>query len=236
MILVAACTLVLWGCKSDDPTTEPENPSETGGQEQEEKPSLSLEVPDKEGFNIKGIVYCGNDPIEGAVVSDGISVTTTDANGHYYINSDKKHGYVFLSIPSGYSVSTSGIYPRFYKTVSSNVNKTDKANFALTVNDKKEHVVLALADMHLANRNEDVKQFNSVVLPSINSTIQTYKAYGKDVYCITLGDQSWDAYWYSQNYALDEAMSEIEKIHAPVFNCLGNHDNDPYYAEDFASE
>lgn len=237
-LFACTCMLLLHGCKSDDPidNPEPQPPIETEDPDDNKEPTLSLDVPDKEGYNVKGIVYCDNKPVEGAVMSDGISVTTTDANGHYYLNSDKKNGYVFISIPSGYSVNNVGIYPQFYKTISSNINKTDKANFPLVANDRKEHVVLALADMHLAKRNEDIAQFNKLVIPHINSTIANYSAAGKDVYCITLGDQSWDAYWYSNNFALDEAMTEIEKLKAPVFNCLGNHDNDPYYADDFDSE
>lgn len=239
LIVLLTCLSMLWGCKSDDPVTQPEpeppiqEPDKPGP---DDKPTLSLDVPDKDGFNVKGIVYCDNSPIEGAVISDGMTVTVTDANGHYYLKSDKRHGYVFISIPSGYSVSNIGIYPRFYKTISSNADKTDQANFSLTVNDKKEHVVLALADIHLAKRNDDIAQFNKLVIPTINSAISGYKAAGKDVYCITLGDQSWDAYWYSANYALDEAMEEIEKLKAPVFNCLGNHDNDPYFPDDFEAE
>ena len=45
------------------------------------------EVPDKEGMNIKGIVFCGDKGVPGVRVSDGLQTVTTDENGYYWIPS-----------------------------------------------------------------------------------------------------------------------------------------------------
>lgn len=36
--------------------------------------SLDIEIPDKEGMNVKGVVFCGSLPVAGVVVSDGETV------------------------------------------------------------------------------------------------------------------------------------------------------------------
>ena len=63
--------------------------------------SIDLNVPDKPGMTIRGAVFCGEKAIQGAVVSDGVEVTTTDESGYYWLPSEKYHGYVFVTIPSG---------------------------------------------------------------------------------------------------------------------------------------
>lgn len=53
-------------------------------------------IPDKDGMTIKGVVYCGDEPVQGAQVSDGVNVTLTDENGWYYLASAKECGHVFV--------------------------------------------------------------------------------------------------------------------------------------------
>ncbi|MDE7407237.1 MAG: calcineurin-like phosphoesterase C-terminal domain-containing protein, partial [Muribaculaceae bacterium] len=67
----------------------------------------------------------------------------------------------------------------------------------------------------------------------VNSLIAAYKAEGKDVWAVTLGDQSWDSYWYSNNFSLSDAFKYINQIDCPVFHCMGNHDNDPNFTNDW---
>ena len=55
-----------------------------------------------EGSTVYGRVYCDDKPLKGVVISDGVEVVSTDADGVYQMKSKKKYGYVFISIPSGY--------------------------------------------------------------------------------------------------------------------------------------
>ncbi len=198
---------------------------------------ISLDIPDKDGYNVKGVVYCGDTPVEGVVVSDGTNVATTDAYGRYYLNSDKTRSYVFVSVPGGYNVKNDKNFPKFYSRFSiSDASVIEQHNFELFKNDNTDYVVIGLADMHVANIRDTPRQFTERFIPDVNATIAGYKAQGKDVYCISLGDETHDLYWYDYNLALGAAKPYFEMIDAPLFHCMGNHDNDPYYPGDFIAE
>jgi len=192
-------------------------------------------IPDIAGKNIKGIVYCNGKGISGVVVSDGVEVTKTDANGIYYLQSEKKHGYVFISIPSNYEVATVSKLPQFYKYVAG-VTSINQCDFELTEVNNNNHVVVAMADLHLANRNSDITQFKSGFYSEVSALATQFKATGTKVYGLTLGDMSWDLYWYSNSYSLLNYVSDIDGMGFQIFNTMGNHDNDPYQVGDFAAE
>ncbi|XCF06893.1 calcineurin-like phosphoesterase family protein [Tamlana crocina] len=193
-------------------------------------------IPDVAGKNIKGVVYCNGEGIANVTVSDGYEVTVTDAEGRYYLASLKKTGFVFISVPGNYEVTNVGSAPQFFKRVSNSTETVEQKDFSLIQVNNDNHVVLSLADWHLANRNNDLEQFTSKVLPDINNTIDKYSANGTKVYALTLGDLTWDAYWYNNNFGLNDYVPYMNKINAPVFNLIGNHDNDPYYANDWEAE
>lgn len=198
--------------------------------------SSGISVPDKAGMNIKGMVYSNGKGVKGVVVSDGIEVTTTDDRGIYYLNSAKKYGYVFISIPSGYEVNRDGNSPQFFKRITKNATSTtEEASFELKPTDNSRYAVLAMADFHLANRNEDIAQFEKVAA-DINTTATQLQSEGYKVYGLSLGDESWDLYWYSNRYGLAQAYDEMQIINVPLFHCMGNHDNDPYCPDDFLAE
>ncbi|MFC5682843.1 calcineurin-like phosphoesterase C-terminal domain-containing protein [Flavobacterium sp. MAHUQ-51] len=193
-------------------------------------------IPDISGKNIKGVVYSNGKGVPGVVVSDGYEVTVTDSEGRYYLSSLKKAGFVFISVPGNYEVINTGSAPQFFKRVSNSLDAIEQRDFSLLKVDNDKHVVLSLADWHLANRNNDLEQFTSKVLPDINATINKYSSDGTKVYALTLGDLTWDGYWYSNNFGLNEYVPYMNKINAPVFNLIGNHDNDPYFANDWDAE
>lgn len=197
---------------------------------------VNTEIPDIEGMTVKGVVYCEGTAIPGVVVSDGFEVTTTDEHGVYYLPSQKKHGYVFISMPGNYEVARSNVNATlFYQTLEGS-SAVEQKNFELVRVDNENHVVIMIADVHLANRNDDLLQFSTRFLTDINSTINSYRSENKKVYGLTLGDMSWDNYWYSNNFDLSNSLTYMSQINCPVFNMIGNHDHDPYYANDWMSE
>lgn len=235
LFLPLTITLLLASCgDSKNETPEPPKPP------QSEQPDSSIDifdVPDKDGFNIKGVVYCDGKPVENVVVSDGASVVKTNTEGRYYLQSDKKRDYVFVSIPTGYRVKSDRIYPQHYsKFNSADASIKEQHNFELVKNENTDYIILGLADMHVANVRNTPKQFTERFIPDVNATIAEYKSRGKEVYCISLGDNSHDLYWYTYNLALGATKPYLEKINAPIFQCMGNHDNDPYCADDFLAE
>ena len=193
-------------------------------------------VPDVDGMTIKGIVFSNGVGVSGVVVSDGVEVTTTDADGIYYLPSDKVSGFVFISIPGNYEVPANGNAPQFFKRLTKSQSVTEQHDFSLVAANNDQHVVFAMADWHLANRNDDLDQFNNNVLPDVNAMIDAYSSAGTKVYVLTLGDLTWDLYWYSNNFNLNDYIPYMNQLHSPVFNVIGNHDNDPYFADDRLAE
>tara|TARA_R110002073_G_scaffold336208_1_gene530972 strand:- start:115339 stop:117324 length:1986 start_codon:yes stop_codon:yes gene_type:complete len=194
------------------------------------------DIPDVDGMTVKGVVYSDGKGISGVVVSDGYEVTVTDAQGVYYLPSLKKTGFVFISIPGNYEVVNTGNAPQFFKRLSNSTSTVEQKDFSLIKVDNQKHVVIPMADWHLANRNNDLDQFNNKVLPDVNATIDKYAADGTKVYILTLGDMTWDLYWYDNNFGLNEYIPYMNKLNSPVFNLIGNHDYDPYYANDWEAE
>jgi len=193
-------------------------------------------IPDKPGMTVKGVVYSGGVGMAGVVVSDGFEVATTNANGIYYLPSAKKSKYVFVSIPGNYEVDSIGSAPQFFQRLTQSTNVVEVKDFELKPVNNEKHVVMVLGDMHLAKRTDDLNQFRNGFLPDVNQSIQAYKNAGNKVYALTLGDMTWDGYWYSNNYGLMEYLTEMNKINAQVFNTMGNHDNDMKFFNDWDAE
>ena len=194
------------------------------------------DIPDREGMTVKGIVYSNGIGLAGVVVSDGHQVAQTDAEGVYYLASDKKSGAVFISIPGNYEVPANGNAPQFFKKFSKDAQSVEQHDFSLIEAENQQHVVLTMADWHLAARNNDLEQFQNKVLPDVNAMIDSYTALGTKVYVLTLGDLTWDLYWYSNNFGLSDYIPYMNKLHSPVFNVIGNHDYDPYVPNDRMAE
>ncbi|GAB3431119.1 calcineurin-like phosphoesterase C-terminal domain-containing protein [Niabella aquatica] len=224
---LASAGFVAFGCKKNN----------LFGGEPEHTGTESNYLPDVPGMTVKGRVQCNGAGVPGVVVSDGLEVTLTDANGVYYLPSAKTKSFVFISVPGGYEVSTGNtILPVFYQAFKAAAPVVETMNFALTKTNNNKHVVLALGDMHLANRNNDVAQFQNGFLPDAKETIARYRQEGYKVYGLTLGDMTWDAYWYTNKYSFTQYLSVMRHIDIPVFHTMGNHDNDPYVAADWPAE
>ena len=192
-------------------------------------------IPDRPGMTLKGIVFCDGEGVPGVVVSDGYEVTVTDGDGIYYLPSAKQNKYVFISIPGNYEVATSDNIPQFFKRVAGG-SGVEQHDFSLVQSDNSKHVVLPMADWHLANRNDDLTQFSTGFLPDVNATIAGYTSSGTKVYGVPLGDMTWDLYWYANNFSIPQYLAEMKKINCRMFNVMGNHDNDPYITGDIEAE
>ncbi len=194
-------------------------------------------IPDKEGMTIKGVVYCGEEPVQGAQVSDGVNVTLTDENGWYYLASAKECGHVFVCNPKGYKYPRKAKYPEFYKTVDTDrPSAVEQADFELERDEATDHTILFLADIQMCGRNEDIRQYEEHAVGDINTSISNARKQGKDVYVITLGDQSYNTYWHSYNIGIPEIHESMNLLDPDaIFNCMGNHDNNPKIAGDWAA-
>lgn len=186
-----------------------------------------------EGATIYGLVSTDEGGVKGVVVSDGIEVTTTDENGVYNLKSNKHYGYVFISVPSGYEVEADGVLPRMYRLTTADNTKAERADFRLTqVDGQDTYKVFFLGDMHLANRTDDAAQFRQ-----FTADFNNYRnsCSGQKMYAITLGDMTWDLYWYDNKYEIADYIKTInEQVKdIQIFHTMGNHDYDYKAFNDF---
>ena len=190
------------------------------------------EIQVKPGNNVYGVVSCGKTGIKDVVVSDGYEVVRTDENGVYQFKSAKAHKYVFISIPSGYQAKSEGVLPRFHQQLTGKANEVERVDFPLEeVGDQTNHTMLFFGDIHLANRTKDRAQFSE-----FTSDVNKYVAAnpGDKIYALTLGDMTWELYWYSNKYAFEEYIADANVMKGiQVFHTIGNHDHDMAYAGDF---
>lgn len=197
---------------------------------------VSSRIKIEEGTTVYGIVETADGPIANVVVSDGKITTLTNAKGEYQLKSDKESGFVFISIPSGYECEVNGVFPDHYRTLSSNLAPENKS-FKLKKVDQSRYKVLFFGDIHAANRsaNGDMGQFKTVC-NDINSYVKAHAS--ERIYAVTLGDMTWDLYWYTSKFAPSDYKKTInENISGlPIFHTIGNHDNDMRAFGNFAAK
>lgn len=178
------------------------------------------------GTTVYGIVSSAGVGVENVVVSDGAEVTVTNEKGIYQLKSAKKWGYVFISVPSGYEVPAVGVLPQFHRALKNSADVVERADFKLEkVDGQDSYKIFMLGDMHLANRTGDLGQFAQFT-SDLTGYMTRHK--GEKMYALTLGDMTWDLYWYSNSYYfpqyLNTVNSQIKNLQ--IFHTMGNHDND----------
>lgn len=188
-------------------------------------PEEGDEIKVKEGNNVYGVVSCGGKGIADVVVSDGFEVVKTDADGVYQFKSNKTHGYVFVSVPSGYEALSEGVMPKLHQHFTKAKSEVERIDFPLVeAAGQDNHTMLVFGDIHLANRTSDARQFTEFTT-DVNEYLTANP--GKKTYALTLGDMTWELYWVSNKYSFDEYVRDINKIKGiQVFNTIGNHDHE----------
>ena len=178
------------------------------------------------GTTVYGIVSSAGVGVENVVVSDGAEVTVTNEKGIYQLKSAKKWGYVFISVPSGYEVPSVGVLPQFHRALKNSADVVERADFKLEkVDGQDSYKIFMLGDMHLANRTGDLGQFAQFT-SDLTDYMTRHK--GEKMYALTLGDMTWDLYWYSNSYYLPQYLNTINSQikNLQIFHTMGNHDND----------
>lgn len=178
------------------------------------------------GTTVYGIVSSAGVGVENVVVSDGAEVTVTNEKGIYQLKSAKKWGYVFISVPSGYEVPSVGVLPQFHRALKNSADVVERADFKLEkVDGQDSYKIFMLGDMHLANQTGDLGQFAQFT-SDLTDYMTRHK--GEKMYALTLGDMTWDLYWYSNSYYFPQYLNTINSQikNLQIFHTMGNHDND----------
>lgn len=178
------------------------------------------------GTTVCGRVHCGGRGLPDVQVTDGYEVVLTDGDGIYRMTSQKRNGLVWISTPSGYTAPCVGVQAKFYQYLEKAPEKVERHDFELLPDgDQTSHTMLFLGDMHLAARTNDRNQFATFA-----KEIEQYAVShaSERVYAMTLGDMTWDLYWYSSNYSFSNYLADINS-HVrsfTVYHTMGNHDHD----------
>lgn len=178
------------------------------------------------GKNLVGRVTVDGKPRQGVVVSDGINVMTTDANGEYQMYTTGRQ-HVFISVPEDCELPTIAGAPKFYKTISFNDGAIIQRDFKLVSSPKKtDWTLFTMADPQIGNDN-DITEFTGMI-PRMSEFVSTLS---DNVYGISLGDIVWNKPDYFNIYA-----EKMRGVPVPVFSVIGNHDHNEGIKNDTESD
>ena len=85
--------------------------------------------------------------IADVLVSDGDLITKTDANGFYWLNSEKRNELAFVILPAGYDVPTVKAMPQFWQPCTLDANTVEQLDFQLLRADNDSHTMLVATSM-----------------------------------------------------------------------------------------
>ena len=184
-------------------------------------------------ITVKGLVYGGgSNTLAGVVISDGLLCVQTDENGYFEIDSDlSRTKFITASIPSGYSAPTdeNGL-PIFYHKVTDEERKEDMVvhtfNFTPIKNNPERYTLIVGADPqprasgagydNIAYHSLDMCEDFYLDMKEKAATITDRNIYG-----MMLGDIVHEDMKLYTNY-----VAGLKTLGFPMFNVLGNHDND----------
>lgn len=168
------------------------------------------------------ILYNDGKPASGVQVSDGFTVTKTDAEGKYSIPKRNVYAqWVYYSIPADAKVETgdNGL-PCFYRKLSVSDRKYD---FTLTrIPVETEFRLLAIGDPQVRRSNNGIERFNNETAVDIREYVKS-KSSDMPTYAVALGDlvhNEWDL------YPEVTGMLSVENLSVPCFQVIGNHDHE----------
>lgn len=187
---------------------------------------------------VSGRITSEGKGVAGVPVSDGYAIVVTDAKGRYSLDTDKKLGYVFYTLPSGYEPSRgkAACEPGIWAHLdTASPDKAETHDFEIYPVDNKRFDLVVVTDIHLADRADDLEQFRNGFMPRIRDFVADSKV---PVYTVALGDLSWDRYWYTNGFGPAEFAATMREVDYPTlfFPVTGNHDNDPSVPESPATD
>lgn len=180
------------------------------------------------GMNLVGRVTVDGQPRAGVVVSDGITVATTDNDGVYQMYTNNRQ-HVFISVPEDCEVPVNvDGSPAFYKELSFSSSSIIQRDFALKSCEKKtEWTLYAFADPQVGTET-DVNELTNTVMPGILSYTSTLT---NNAYGICLGDIVWNA-----PSLFESCKAQMQRANVPVFSVIGNHDHNETVKNDTESD
>lgn len=179
---------------------------------------------------VTGRVTAAGAGVRNVAVSDGLSVTATDAAGRFTLLADSAQPFVFMSTPAGYRVPMSSTgTAHFHRELTANARGEMSTEFSLhrlAANDDA-HAFLVLADTQTQNAFE-MGRLHAETVPDVKRTVATLGQ--PSVFGVACGDIMYD------DLALyPEYERAVRDMGVPFFQVVGNHDLVRAVAGDVAS-
>ena len=185
-------------------------------------------------ITVKGVVYgdLGSTKLSGVVISDGLLCVQTDENGYFEIDSDlSRTKFITASIPSGYVATTdeNGL-PIFYHKVTDEERAKDMVvhtfNFRPITNNPERYTLIVGADPQprASGAAYDKNAYHSLDMCDdfyLDMREKAATITDRNVYGMMLGDVVHEDMKLYANY-----LAGLKTLGFPMFNILGNHDND----------
>lgn len=180
-------------------------------------------------------------PMEGVVVTDGYTCTTTNSGGHYIFLRNPKARFVYYTVPADCEVpvhSDSDRTAMTYKPLAVRRQVYDFTLRRLPGGKETRYRLLVFGDPQVTNafspyytgpddnpvKKSDVARFTDETMADVKATIARWPA-TEPVYAISMGDDV--QYYGGYNPALEgEIRRALGSSRATVFSVIGNHDQD----------
>jgi hypothetical protein len=179
----------------------------------------ALHSPRTSAVTVTGRVRGPDGGIGGVPVTDGVTVTQTDADGRYELMASPRRSFVYLSVPSGYRLPTHDTgTARFYQSLDATEGDTTEASFRLTPLDRddEQHAFLFLADPQTRTEAE-VQQFQEETVPDVRETAKDLG--DRPVFGVGGGDLVFDDLSLFSGYE-----AAVRQMGLPFVQVVGNHD------------
>ncbi|MBR6001291.1 MAG: calcineurin-like phosphoesterase C-terminal domain-containing protein [Bacteroidales bacterium] len=210
VFILLLCAAALLACKKDE--------KGNGGGGGQDKP-----------VTVVGTVKGGDTPLEGVVVSDGISCVKTGADGKYALPADlEKSMFVFVSTPSGWSAPVEQGQAIFWKKTKSCTKGSDGkyvADFSLNkIDNPEKFTIFIYADPQPRKNSGSTDKLAYKALDcceDMYDDMQELKATITDqpVYGIGLGDIV-----HQDLTLIDKHKTGFARTGISNYNIIGNHD------------
>lgn len=172
-------------------------------------------------MKIRGRVTDATGGLQGVAVTDGVTVTQTDADGRFQLVAAAHRPFVYLSVPAGYRFPTHETgTARIYEPLDATSGKTMEVEFQLRSLDRDDdhHAFLALTDPQMGVE-EEVEAFRNQTVPDVRQTLQELD--GNSVFGVGGGDLVFDNLPLLSGYE-----AAVREMGIPFVQVVGNHDLD----------
>ena len=168
-------------------------------------------------------------PVAGVAVSDGFTVVSTDSNGYYSLKVSTDTWYIYYSTPAEYQVEVNQYgQPCFWKEFPTPSPRVDFTLTPIAGGKEKKFALFAFADPQVYSSG-NLNRFLNEAVPGIAAHARSLDI---PKYGITLGDIIFNTDNQKCTHMMDDMRDgfSVSKTGMPVFQIMGNHDQNEYDA------